>query len=169
MPAQPRSRRTALVIHGGAGVISRSSVSAEDELGVRAALDRALDAGHKVLADAGSALDAVAAAVVVLEDSPWFNAGMGSVFNAEGGHELDASIMEGHTRRAGAIAGVSTVSNPVLLARAVNSAAPLRPACRACVVTGPSTELSAPSGSWVTLPIGRSLLLSSTVPPIRPR
>jgi beta-aspartyl-peptidase (threonine type) len=119
MPAQPRSSRTALVIHGGAGVISRSSVSAEDELEIRAALDRALDAGHKVLADAGSALDAVAAAVVALEDSPWFNAGMGSVFNAEGGHELDASIMEGHTRRAGAIAGVSTVKNPVLLARAV--------------------------------------------------
>jgi len=119
MPAQPRSSKTALVIHGGAGVVSRSSVSAEDELGIREALDRALDAGHKVLADAGTALDAVAAAVVVLEDSPWFNAGMGSVFNAEGGHELDASIMEGHTRRAGAIAGVSTVRNPVLLARAV--------------------------------------------------
>jgi len=119
MPALSRSSKTALVIHGGAGVVSRQSVSPEDELEIRAALDRALDAGSKVLEAAGSALDAVAAAVVVLEDSPWFNAGMGSVFNAEGGHELDASIMEGHTRRAGAIAGVSTVKNPVLLARAV--------------------------------------------------
>jgi beta-aspartyl-peptidase (threonine type) len=119
MPALPKSSKTALVIHGGAGVISRAAVSAEDELEIRAALDRALDAGNKVLENAGTALDAVAAAVVVLEDSPWFNAGLGSVFNAVGGHELDASIMEGHTRRAGAVAGVSTVRNPVLLARAV--------------------------------------------------
>jgi beta-aspartyl-peptidase (threonine type) len=113
------SSKTALVIHGGAGVVSRESVSAQDELEIRAALDRALDAGQKVLIEAGTALDAVAAAIVVLEDSPWFNAGKGSVFDAEGGHELDASIMEGHTRRAGAVAGVSTVKNPVLLARAV--------------------------------------------------
>jgi len=119
MPMPSSSSKTALVIHGGAGVVSRESVSAQDELEIRAALDRALDAGQKVLIEAGTALDAVAAAIVVLEDSPWFNAGKGSVFDAEGGHELDASIMEGHTRRAGAVAGVSTVKNPVLLARAV--------------------------------------------------
>ena len=119
MPMPSLSSKTALVIHGGAGVVSRESVSAQDELEIRAALDRALDAGQKVLIEAGTALDAVAAAIVVLEDSPWFNAGKGSVFDAEGGHELDASIMEGHTRRAGAVAGVSTVKNPVLLARAV--------------------------------------------------
>ena len=76
---------------------------------IRKDLDRALDAGQKVLARGGSAMDAVTAAIVVLEDSPWFNAGKGAVFNADGGHELDASIMEGHTRRAGAVAGVTTV------------------------------------------------------------
>jgi len=111
--------RTALVIHGGAGVIERSALSREDERTVRADLDRALDAGNAILAKGGSALDAVQAAIVVLEDSPQFNAGKGAVFNAEGGHELDASIMEGHTRRAGAVAGVTTVRNPIMLARAV--------------------------------------------------
>lgn len=115
---------TALVIHGGAGVIERGSLSAEDEKAVRADLDRALDAGNAVLQDGGSALDAVTAAVRVLEESPWFNAGKGAVFNAEGGHELDAAIMEGHTRRAGSVAGVSTVRSPVLLARAVMERSP---------------------------------------------
>ena len=115
---------TALVIHGGAGVIERSALSAEDEKAVRADLDRALDAGQAVLRDGGSALDAVTAAVRVLEESPWFNAGKGAVFNAEGGHELDAAIMEGHTRRAGAVAGVSTVRSPLLLARAVMERSP---------------------------------------------
>ncbi|GAA4870337.1 isoaspartyl peptidase/L-asparaginase [Luteimonas vadosa] len=111
--------RTALVIHGGAGVIERAALSAEDERAIRADLDRALDAGHGVLSSGGSALDAVQAAVAVLEDSPRFNAGKGAVFNAEGGHELDASVMEGHTRRAGAVAGVTTVRHPLQLARAV--------------------------------------------------
>ena len=116
--------KTALVIHGGAGVIERSALSAADEREVRAALDRALDAGNAVLAKGGSALDAVEAAVVALEESPHFNAGKGAVFNAEGRHELDASIMEGHTRRAGAVAGVSTVRNPIKLARAVMEHSP---------------------------------------------
>ena len=111
--------KTALVIHGGAGVIERAALSAADEKAIRADLDRALDAGNAILAKGGSALDAVEAVIVVLEDSPRFNAGKGAVFNAEGGHELDASIMEGHTRRAGAIAGVTTVRNPIRLARAV--------------------------------------------------
>lgn len=126
MPAYSHSpsSNTALVIHGGAGVASRESVSAQDEIAIRKDLDRALDAGHKILADGGSALDAVTAAIVVLEDSPWFNAGKGAVFNAEGGHELDASIMEGHTRRAGAVAGVTTIKNPVKLARAVMEHSP---------------------------------------------
>lgn len=118
-PDSSHAPRTALVIHGGAGVVSRESVSVEDEKAIRADLDRALDAGQAVLSRGGAALDAVAAAIVVLEDSPWFNAGKGAVFNAEGGHELDASIMEGQTRRAGAVAGVATVKNPILLARAV--------------------------------------------------
>lgn len=116
--------RTALVIHGGAGVIERSALSGDDERAVRRELDRALDAGHAVLQRGGSALDAVTASIVVLEDSPWFNAGKGAVFNAAGGHELDASIMEGHTRRAGAVAGVSTVRNPIRLARAVMEHSP---------------------------------------------
>lgn len=114
----------ALVIHGGAGVIERASLSADEEKAVRADLDRALDAGHAVLREGGSALDAVTAAVRVMEESPWFNAGKGAVFNAEGGHELDAAIMEGHTRRAGSVAGVSTVRSPLLLARAVMERSP---------------------------------------------
>ncbi|MEO6365323.1 MAG: isoaspartyl peptidase/L-asparaginase, partial [Luteimonas sp.] len=109
----------ALVIHGGAGVIEREALSAENEKAIRADLDRALDAGHAVLAKGGSALDAVSAVVVILEESPLFNAGKGAVFNADGRHELDASIMEGHTQRAGAVAGVTTIRNPVRLARAV--------------------------------------------------
>ena len=111
--------RTALVIHGGAGVIERSALSADDERAIRADLDRALDAGNAVLSNGGAALDAVQAVIEVLEDSPRFNAGKGAVFNAKGRHELDASIMEGHTQRAGAIAGVTTVRHPIQLARAV--------------------------------------------------
>ena len=115
---------TALVIHGGAGVITREQLSAADERAIRADLERALDAGDAVLQRGGSALDAVTAAVVVLEDSAWFNAGKGAVFTAEGRHELDAAIMEGHTRRAGAVAGVRTVRHPVRLARAVMEHSP---------------------------------------------
>ena len=121
---QTVSRPVALVIHGGAGVIERDALSAESEAAIRADLARALDAGHAVLARGGSALDAVSAAVIVLEDSPLFNAGKGAVFNADGRHELDASIMEGHTRRAGAVAGVTTIRNPVLLAQAVMEHSP---------------------------------------------
>jgi beta-aspartyl-peptidase (threonine type) len=118
-PTHAATPRTALVIHAGAGIMSRDDVPAESREAIRADLDRALDAGHKVLADGGAAIDAVGAAIEVLEDSPWFNAGKGAVFNAVGGHELDASIMEGHTRRAGAVAGVTTVRHPIRLARTV--------------------------------------------------
>jgi len=116
--------RTALVIHGGAGVIERASLSADDEKAIRADLDRALDAGNAVLSKGGSAVDAVQAAILVLEESPRFNAGKGAVFNAKGGHELDSAIMEGHTRRAGSVAGVTTVRNPIRLARAVMEHSP---------------------------------------------
>lgn len=119
-PARP----TALVIHGGAGVIERDKLSAADEAAIRAALDRALDAGNAVLARGGTALDAVEAAVRVLEEAPQFNAGKGAVFDANGGHQLDASVMEGHTRRAGAVAGVTTVRSPIKLARAVMEHSP---------------------------------------------
>jgi beta-aspartyl-peptidase (threonine type) len=122
--AATRPHPIALVIHGGAGIMSRDDVPEESRAAIRADLDRALDAGHKVLAGGGTALDAVGAAIEVLEDSPWFNAGKGAVFNAEGGHELDASIMEGHTRRAGAVAGVSTIRHPIRLARAVMEHSP---------------------------------------------
>src|SRR5690554_4316095 len=116
--------RTALVIHGGAGVIERSALDADDEREIRAALDAALDAGHAVLARGGSALDAVEAAVVSLEEQPRFNAGKGAVFNAQGRHELDASIMSSEDRQAGAVAAVSTVRNPIRLARRVMEASP---------------------------------------------
>ncbi|NZA26726.1 isoaspartyl peptidase/L-asparaginase [Luteimonas sp. SJ-92] len=116
--------RVALVVHGGAGVMERDALGAADEAAIRADLDRALDAGHALLAEGGSALDAVQAAVRVLEESPRFNAGKGAVFNAEGRHELDASIMEGHTRRAGAVAAVATVRSPISLARRVMERSP---------------------------------------------
>ena len=121
-PPPPSPGPVALVIHGGAGVIERASLSREEEAAVRADLDRALDAGHAVLAGGGQAVDAVQAAIMVLEDSPRFNAGKGAVFDAQGGHQLDASIMEGHTQRAGAVAGVSTVRHPIqLLAPALDA------------------------------------------------
>jgi beta-aspartyl-peptidase (threonine type) len=108
-----------LVIHGGAGVITRASLSAEREAAARGALEQALRAGHAVLARGGSSLDAVTAAVVVLEDSPLFNAGKGAVFTHDGRNELDAAIMNGRTLAAGAVAGLTRVKNPVLLARRV--------------------------------------------------
>lgn len=116
--------RPTLVIHGGAGTIQREALSAERESAIRADLDRALAAGQKVLDAGGAALDAVTAAIVVLEDSPNFNAGKGAVFNAEGVNELDSAVMDGHRQRAGAVAGVHRIRNPVLLARAVMEQSP---------------------------------------------
>jgi len=115
---------TALVIHGGAGTVSREALTPEREAAIRADLNRALDAGQGVLTLGGSALDAITAAIVVLEDSPHFNAGKGAVFNAEGVNELDASIMDGATLAAGSVAGVHRVKNPVRLARAVMERSP---------------------------------------------
>ncbi|MGY4517037.1 isoaspartyl peptidase/L-asparaginase [Lysobacter sp. HA18] len=116
--------RTALVIHGGAGFVPKETLSEADQKELRDTLNRALDAGNAVLQKGGPAVDAVEAVILVLEESPRFNAGKGAVFNAKGGHELDAAIMEGHTRRAGAVAGVSTVRNPIKLARAVMEHSP---------------------------------------------
>jgi len=107
-----------LVIHGGAGVIAKD-ISPEKEKRVRAALQHALETGYAVLKSGGSSLDAVSNAIVVLEDDPEFNAGKGAVFNHDGKNELDASIMEGATLRAGSVANVHKVKNPILLARAV--------------------------------------------------
>ena len=108
-----------LVIHGGAGVILRENMTAEREAAYTAALETALNAGAEVLRNGGSAVDAVQAAVIPMEDDPLFNAGHGAVFTAAAEHELDASIMSGAARDAGAVAGVKRVKNPILAARAV--------------------------------------------------
>lgn len=108
-----------IAIHGGAGTISRNLISPEQEAAYLKALSEALLAGESVLKSGGSAIDAVSASVVSLEDCPLFNAGKGSVFTADERHEMDAAIMEGNNLKAGAVAGVSNVRNPLLLARAV--------------------------------------------------
>jgi len=113
-----------LVIHGGAGsMVRRATLPAADAV-YRAALGRALAAGAAVLDAGGAALDAVEAAIVAMEDDALFNAGRGAVFTAEGTNELDAAIMEGTTRRAGAVAGTTRTRNPIRLARAVMEATP---------------------------------------------
>ncbi|RKE43751.1 MULTISPECIES: isoaspartyl peptidase/L-asparaginase [unclassified Sphingomonas] len=108
-----------LVIHGGAGKLDSEMVSPEQDAGARAGLSRALDIGSKALAEGGSALDAVEAAVRVLEDDPHFNSGRGAVFTHDGTLELDAAIMDGRTRAAGAVAAATATRNPVGLARAI--------------------------------------------------
>ncbi|RYD50513.1 MAG: isoaspartyl peptidase/L-asparaginase [Sphingomonadales bacterium] len=122
MPAFAQAQDTprwTLVIHGGAGIIEKSRVTPEQEAGVRAGLEAALAVGSKILDGGGDALDAVQAAVQVLEDDPHFNAGRGAVFTWDGRNELDAAIMEGTTRRAGSVAGATTTRHPVALARKV--------------------------------------------------
>ncbi len=108
-----------LAIHGGAGSINRENLTREKEAAQRAALERALAMGGAVLDKGGTATDAVEAAVRVLEDDPGFNAGRGAVLTENGTVELDAAIMDGSTRRAGAVAGVTTTRNPVSLSRAI--------------------------------------------------
>ncbi|MBX3703366.1 MAG: isoaspartyl peptidase/L-asparaginase [Steroidobacteraceae bacterium] len=114
----------AIAIHGGAGVISRASMSPENERAYRADLERALDAGYGILEQGGSSLDAIVTAVKILEDSPYFNAGKGAVFSHSGINELDAAIMDGATQKAGAVAGVKHVRNPIELARMVMERTP---------------------------------------------
>lgn len=118
------SNAYAIAIHGGAGVLTRTALSAEREAETHRALEKVLSAGEAVLAADGTALDAVTAAVCALEDEPLFNAGRGAVFTREGRHEMDAAAMEGRERRAGAIAGICGPRNPVLLARAVLERSP---------------------------------------------
>ncbi|GAA4399542.1 isoaspartyl peptidase/L-asparaginase [Nibrella viscosa] len=108
-----------LAVHGGAGVMNRSDLSPEKEKAIHQSLTNALDAGYQVLATGGSALDAVEQAVRALEDAEHFNAGRGAVFTADGRHEMDASLMDGKTLKAGAVAGVRNVRNPITLARTV--------------------------------------------------
>jgi len=108
-----------IAIHGGAGTILKSEMTSEKEEAYKNALQAALDAGYNVLAQRSTSLEAVEAAVRSLEDCPLFNAGKGAVFNAEGQHEMDASIMEGKNLQAGAIAAVRNLKNPVSLAHKV--------------------------------------------------
>ncbi len=122
--AQPDTVRIVLAIHGGAGTITRAQMTPEREQQYREALRQALQEGYAVLQAGGSSLDAVVAAIRVLEDSPLFNAGRGAVLNRDGVAELDATIMDGRTLKAGAVAGVQTVKNPILLARRVMEATP---------------------------------------------
>jgi beta-aspartyl-peptidase (threonine type) len=119
-----RKLQWGIVIHGGAGVIRRETLSPGKEAEYRAKLTEALQAGHAVLARGGTSLDAVGAAVRILEDSPLFNAGKGAVFTHDGKNELDASIMDGQTRKAGAVAGLRHVKNPIDLARKVMEKSP---------------------------------------------
>jgi beta-aspartyl-peptidase (threonine type) len=114
----------AIAIHGGAGTIVRAAMTGEQENHYRQALAAGLEAGYRVLAAGGSALQAVEQAVINLEDNPLFNAGKGSVFNHEGNHEMDAAIMCGKTLSAGAVAGVSQVRNPIVLADHVRQYTP---------------------------------------------
>jgi len=114
----------AVVLHGGAGVIERKSMSKETDAAYRAALTKAIGAAASVLDKGGSSLDAVEAAIRIMEDDPLFNAGKGAVFTADGKNELDAAIMDGGTMRAGAVAGVTRTKNPILLARAVMEKSP---------------------------------------------
>jgi len=135
-----------LVIHGGAGVPSKSEITPEKEKAFREGLESALLAGHAVLRGGGSSLDAVAAAVRVMEDNPLFNAGRGAALNHAGEAELDAAIMDGATLRAGAVAGVKTVRNPIDAARAVMERTPH------VLVAGSGADAFAASAGLPTVP-----------------
>lgn len=116
--------RWSLAIHGGAGVIERAGLTPEQDAAYRAALNRALEAGAAVLRDGGAAMDAVQAAVEVMEDDPLFNAGRGAVFTAAGRNELDAAVMDGTDLKAGSVAGLTRTRHPIAAARAVMEQSP---------------------------------------------
>lgn len=118
------SPKTAIVIHGGAGVILKENMSDDKEAAYLAILDEAISAGHEILANGGSSLDAVQKTINIMEDSPLFNAGKGAVFTNDESNELDASIMHGKTLNAGASAGTKNVKNPINLARAIMENSP---------------------------------------------
>jgi beta-aspartyl-peptidase (threonine type) len=122
--AAPAAHHWALVLHGGAGVIERKDLGPEGDKHYREGLTRAIEAGAAVLDKGGSAVDAVEAALNVLEDDPLFNAGRGAVFTREGKNEMDASIMDGATLKAGAVACVTHTKNPISAARAVMEKSP---------------------------------------------
>lgn len=120
----PQNPRLGFIIHGGAGTIKRGSMTAEKEKEYRDKLTEVVMAGYKALQDGRSAVDAVEIAIRMMEDSPLFNAGKGAVFTADGRNELDASIMDGKTLKAGGVAGLHHVKNPITLARAVMDKSP---------------------------------------------
>jgi len=122
--AEPVMEKFTLVIHGGAGTILKKNMTAEKELAYKDKLKEALSAGHAILNKGGSSIDAVEAAIIVMEDSPLFNAGKGAVFTNEGKNEMDASIMDGQTLEAGSVAMVNTIKNPISAARAVMEESP---------------------------------------------
>lgn len=117
VPQQPGP--ITVVIHGGAGTLTRANLTAEKEEQINAKMREALDNGYTVLENGGSSVDAVIAVIKVLEDSPLFNAGKGAVFTNEGRNEMDAAIMDGSSLMAGAVAGVTTIKNPITAAHAV--------------------------------------------------
>ena len=118
------AQKAMLVIHGGAGTILKKNMTDEAERQYREGLEAALRAGHAVLMRGGSSVDAVEAAIRTMEDNPLFNAGKGAVFTHDGRNELDASIMEGKNKMAGAVAGVTIIRNPISAARAVMEKSP---------------------------------------------
>ncbi|MBP9664728.1 MAG: isoaspartyl peptidase/L-asparaginase [Pyrinomonadaceae bacterium] len=120
----PQNPRIGFIIHGGAGVIKKGSLSPEKEAAYKAKLTEAVMAGYKALQDGKSSLDAVEIAIRLLEDSPLFNAGKGAVFTNDGKNELDSSIMDGKTLAAGSAAGLHKVKNPITLARAIMEKSP---------------------------------------------
>ncbi|HUF50880.1 MAG TPA: isoaspartyl peptidase/L-asparaginase [Longimicrobiales bacterium] len=125
VPQTPTVRAAfGMVVHGGAGTITRGSMTPQVEQQYRAVLEQALLTGYRIIEAGGTSLDAVEATVRIMEDSPLFNAGKGAVFTAEGRNELDASIMDGRTLAAGAVAGVTRVRNPITLARRVMEQSP---------------------------------------------
>src|SRR5215510_10909124 len=124
MRSSAEQPKWAIVIHGGAGVIERASMSRQTEAAYRAALSAALETGSKALREGRSALDAVESAIRLLEDAPLFNAGRGAVFTSAGRNELDASIMDGATLKAGVVASVTRTRHPISLARAVMEKSP---------------------------------------------
>ena len=115
----PKAHKWAVVLHGGAGVIERSSMSPQREQQYREGLRQAITAAGAVLDKGGSAVDAVEAAIELMEDNPLFNAGRGAVFAADGTNQMDAAIMDGATMKAGAVADVQHTRHPIALARAV--------------------------------------------------
>jgi beta-aspartyl-peptidase (threonine type) len=119
-----QKRDWALVIHGGAGAITREKISPELDKEYRVALREALDAGKKILAGGGTALEAVEKTINIMEDNPLFNAGKGAVFTHDGKNELDAAIMDGSNLAAGAVAGVTDIKNPITAARYVMTKSP---------------------------------------------